>query len=727
MISKNFKYTTFALKMLQKILGSRFNVSGIDNLPSQPTIFVANHFTRSETFFIPYLIYKHTGRQIRCLADSGVFVGVLGRFLKSAGTVSTKDPKRDKIILKDLVTGDHDWLIYPEGSMIKSKETRRENLFVTYTPNRVGPVRTGSAVLSLKSQLYRDNLIEAKAKNQPQKIKEIENELGIQYRSYFNKINTHIVPLTITYYPIRPGRNKLQGLVERLIKKLPSRIVEELEIEGNLLLGSEINVHFGQAINLKDYTKSKRAVVKKIPIISRETKNNFILRYFRSSLTSKFMSSIYSNIQINFDHIFSSALHHVKEKEIEINRLKRIIYLSANLIVRSKRYRFHNSLLEEHLYKIFLDEPHEQFDSAFELAKEQGLIKEIFGDKIEINKALFERKVDFHEIRIENTLRVIANEFSLLEGANAIVRRAVNASDEILRKKAFDEIYKHDLENFDRDYDKYHDEDFSKAKSIGRPIFLPSKSSAGSEETKIGFMILHGYKSSPKEVLPLGQFFNNSGFKVYMPRMHGHGTAPFNLSESSFEEWYDSVQRAYAALTNISAKIILIGFSTGGLLSLLSCIRKSEREKKIAAVISINAALKLVDIRSKMISGLKLWNEILDKFSINKAKLEYVDDKPENPQINYSRNYVNGVYELNKLMNLCEDNLDKITTNALIIQANKDPVVNPVSSEIIYKKIRSKEKYLVKMDFANHVIINGERKEEVFAEIRKFLEQIKII
>ena len=58
MAAKTFHYASIALRVLEKILGSRFSISGLEKLPKQPTLFVANHFTRSETFFIPYLIYK---------------------------------------------------------------------------------------------------------------------------------------------------------------------------------------------------------------------------------------------------------------------------------------------------------------------------------------------------------------------------------------------------------------------------------------------------------------------------------------------------------------------------------------------------------------------------------------------------------------------------------------------------------------------------------------------
>lgn len=721
MATRSFYYAAIALKLLEKILGSRFSVTGLEKLPKQPVLFVANHFTRSETFFIPYLIYKHTGRQVRCLADSGLYFGVLGKFLRRVGTISTKDPRRDHIMLKDLIKGDYDWMIYPEGSMLKSKEIKNESSFINYTPYRVGPVRTGAAVIALKSQLYRTDLIEAAAKNDPAALAEMENDFEVKYSQQLENVNTHIVPLSITYYPIRPGYNAIQKLAQRLVKSIPSQVAEELEIEGNLLLGAEINVSFGDPINLADYVKKTRDVIFQIPIIKDETKNNFILRYFKSALTNEFMSKIYSDVQINLDHIFSAALHHFSENEIEINRLKRVIYLSAVTIKKSEKYRLNQGIEEENLYKIFSNEPHLEFDSVFELAKKQGLIVEIAAEKIRINRSSFDKKYDFHEIRRENTLQVIANEFFLLEMANGIVKKNAKTSDDELRRKTFAEIYKTDLENFEKDYIKYYDEKFSKDKSVGSPFFMDTKIKAPSKVKCVGIMLVHGYKSAPKEMESLGKFLNGFGFKVYGVRLHGHGTAPINLHDTSFEKWYDSTQRAYCALQNISSKIVIIGFSTGGLLSLLAAERKASRAKKISAIISINAALKLMDIRSRMIPGINFWNEMLDKFHIEKGHFEYVDDKPENPEINYSRNYVKGVYELEKLMELCENNLEKVIANTLIIQGNKDPVVNPISGKIIYDKIASKEKQFVEVDFSNHVIVNSDRKEEVFDIIKNFL------
>lgn len=721
MPTKTFRYAALALRILEKILGSRFSVTGVEKLPKHPVMFVANHFTRAETFFVPYLIYKNTGRQVRCLADSGLYHGVLGRFLESVGTISTKNPNRDNIILKDLISGDYDWMIYPEGSMVKSKEIKNEKGFVNYTPSRVGPIRTGSAVLALKSELYRNDLNEAFLQNEIDILKNLEESFGVSYKNYFKEINTHIVPLNITYYPLRPGKNYLQKIVTRLFKNIPQQVAEELEIEGNLLLGADININFGEPLSVGDYIKSARGLIYQIPIIKSETKANFILRYFRTRLTNDFMNKIYSDIKVNLDHVFIAVLNHVSEAEIKISRLKRIIYLSAVMIQKCNKYRIHSSIFEENLFKIFIDEPHEEFDSVFALAKKQGLIVEVESNKIIINKKLFEKKYDFHEIRRENSLQVIANEFSLLDTATSIIKRNSAIPDDQLRKKVFHEIYQRDLEIYNSDYGIFFDEKFSKDKSVGSPFFLESRSKTSTKIKKTGILLCHGYKSAPREVAPLAEFINGFGFRVYAPRLRGHGTAPINLKDTTWEEWYYSMQRGYAALQNICTKIIIIGFSTGGLLGLLSCAKKNHPNKKISRVVSINAAIKLLDIKARMVPGINIWNEMLEKLHIKKGQYEYVDDVPENPQINYSRNYLKAVEQLKNLMEVCEKNLKEISVKALIIQADKDPIVNPISGKIIYDKIHSAEKFLSEVDFSNHVIINCDKKEEVFEVIKKFL------
>lgn len=717
--SQTVKYTSIAITILEKILRSKFKIDGEHNIPDGPTVFVVNHFTRSETFFVPYLINKYSKLPVRCLADAGLYKGMLGKFLTSSGTVSTKQQGRDNIILHDLILGKNNWLIYPEGGMIKSKEIKKDNIggFINYTPFRVGKTRTGATVLALKSELYRSELIEAFDNKSLGILEGLKKAFGVEYDHQIRDMQTSIVPLNITYYPIRPGDNPLKKLINRLVEKIPDHIAEEIEIETNLLLSADISLYFGKAISLRDYIKNTRESIYKIPIINNETKSNIVLKYLRGRLTYQFMAAIYYNTQINIDHIFSAIIFYFKAEEIEINYLKRLIYLSASMIQKTGKYRIHHSLLEENLFKIFLEESHQEFSSVFKLAINLKVIAKIPGNKIRIDHNKLEDESDFYQIRIENTLRVILNEFLLLDIANNVIRRNVLIDDDALRIKVKNEIFKTDLQNFENDYQQYFDPQFSKDKSLGSPFVLESRKKSAIED-KVGVLICHGYKSCPNEVTAIASYINELGFEVYAPRLKGHGTSPINIKDVSYQDWYSCLQRAYAFLINSCSKVIVIGFSTGGLLGL---ILAANNQNKINAVVTINAALKLQNIKAKMVPSITFWNEMLDKLNFEKAKFEYVDDTPENPVTNYSRNYLNGVRQLGKLMALVNDNLSQISVPALVIQAKYDPVVDPESGTIIYNEISSPQKKLLELDLSNHVIINGEKREEVFKAIGDFI------
>lgn len=712
--TKAFRYTSFAITIFEKIIGANFTVTGKENIPDNPVMFVANHFTRSETFFVPYLINKHLGRQVRCLAASGLFHGALGRFLRSTGNISTGNPKRNEIIISDLMTRNYDWMIYPEGAMVKSKEIKiGDNVIMNYTPDRIGSVRTGSAVLALKAELYRQDIREALANKDKEAAKNFEYKFLISAKNT-SKVPVNIVPITITYYPLRPGRNLFLNIAGKLLKKLPRGIAEDLEVEGNFLLDSQINIHFGEAIDLAEYSEKMRSSMKSIPILSKETKSNLIVRRLRSRLTQDFMTKIYRSVLVNFDHIFCAVLYHSKRRNLSLDDFKRLIYLSAVGVGKLKNYRLHDSVLEKNVVKIFSDEPYKEFDEAFELAKKLEFIRKFENGNIAL-KSLTRKQYGFNEVRLKNPFYVIANEFNLLERAKFMVQNILAIKEEELKMRTFDAIFKADLKEYDFDYEEYFDKKFSKDKEIGKPFV-----SGDISDEKVGIVLSHGYKSSPQEVAALSKYLAKLGFVVYAVRLKGHGTSPINLKDVKYQQWYDSFQRGYCALNNVCSKIVVVGFSTGGLLTLLSAAQKNS-DSKLSGLVTINAAIKLSDIRTKAVPAIKFWNEMLDKFSIEKGRYEYVDDVPENPDLNYSRNYLNGVNELGKLISKSSKNLSKIRLPTLIIQGSSDPVVNPESAKIIFDKITSEKKLIQEMDFNNHVIVNGKNKEKVFEVIQNFL------
>ena len=95
---RTYKASGTILSLLGNRLNVRIRTSGLDNLEDRPTLFVVNHFTRFETLVVPYVLYRHTKRQVRTLADAGLFHGYLGRYLRACGVMSTRDPARNRAI-----------------------------------------------------------------------------------------------------------------------------------------------------------------------------------------------------------------------------------------------------------------------------------------------------------------------------------------------------------------------------------------------------------------------------------------------------------------------------------------------------------------------------------------------------------------------------------------------------------------------------------------------------
>ena len=122
--------TGLAIQTVSNLSKARINLHGRENIPHGSIIYVINHFTRMETLILPCNIFRITGVPTWSLADGGLFQGGLGSYLEKIGVVSTDDPDRDLLIVKTLLTREADWIIYPEGRMVKNKKIFTKGQFL---------------------------------------------------------------------------------------------------------------------------------------------------------------------------------------------------------------------------------------------------------------------------------------------------------------------------------------------------------------------------------------------------------------------------------------------------------------------------------------------------------------------------------------------------------------------------------------------------------------------
>ena len=141
-------------------------------------------------------------------------------------------------------------------------------------------------------------------------------------------------------------------------------------------------------------------------------------------------------------------------------------------------------------------------------------------------------------------------------------------------------------------------------------------------------------------------------------------------------------------------------------------------------VFAVSTPLRLQYLTSRLAPVVDTWNKIMGKVHLNDARRDFVENQPENPHINYLRNPIAGVRELERLMHHLEPRLSQIQIPALVVQSNEDPVVNPSGSARVFDLLGSKDKRYTVFNFKRHGILLGEGSQQVHRTIGDFMDRL---
>ncbi len=105
-------------------------------------------------------------------------------------------------------------------------------------------------------------------------------------------------------------------------------------------------------------------------------------------------------------------------------------------------------------------------------------------------------------------------------------------------------------------------------------------------------LLIHGLTDSPFTFHDLSQFFYQQGFTVRTLLLPGHGTAPSDLLDVSYQEWQIATQFAIEATLAEFEQVYLGGFSTGGALIFDYLMQQQQVGEKINGLFMWSPASK---------------------------------------------------------------------------------------------------------------------------------------
>ena len=211
----------------------------------------------------------------------------------------------------------------------------------------------------------------------------------------------------------------------------------------------------------------------------------------------------------------------------------------------------------------------------------------------------------------------------------------------------------------------------------------------------------------------LGERLAKLGWSVLGIRLSGHGTTPEQMAKTCWEDWAKDAEAGVKELRKSCDTVIGIGLSMGGLLALhLATLGL------IDGIVSMNAPMVLVDQRTRYVWLIRPFKTFVGK--PNSHRLASAP-QPENERFVYERIPVDALISLNKAIRQVRRTLYTITCPALLMQSIKDLTVNPVSVQIIKRKIQQVKPDVLYWKNSGHILTLGPEREEVVLKVHEFL------
>jgi esterase/lipase len=357
------------------------------------------------------------------------------------------------------------------------------------------------------------------------------------------------------------------------------------------------------------------------------------------------------------------------------------------------------------------DDRYHKYREFRELALEKGVAVRRDGELVK-DRGKFSAPFEMQRARIDNPVGVMANEVLPLTVLQREVHLMAWLPVRMVRNRVAQLLERQALEEFDEDYRKYYKEGESKESEVGMPVLLRGRSRS------LGVVLVHGLLSVPAQMLELARYLQGKGLWVYLVRLKGHGTSPEDLATRSGSEWVESVDLGYALMSAICERVVVGGFSFGGGVA-LDC---ASRVGNLAGAFAVCPPQRLLDISSRFAPAVTVWNRVMDVFSYEWAKKEFVESVPERPELNYARIPITALRAMERFMAELEPKLSGIRTPVLVLQAEGDPVVDPRGSLRLYEMLGSEQKKYQRFPLQRHGILAGAGSEEVHAAVGSFLD-----
>jgi esterase/lipase/1-acyl-sn-glycerol-3-phosphate acyltransferase len=725
-----YEWCVRAFSLLHDRLGINLKVHGADGKLEDGQIFLFNHFARFETIIPQYIIHKATGSFCRCVAASELFEGSdsVAKFLRSVGAVPTDHPGLLSFLTAEILRG-RKVIVFPEGRMIKDRHVvDDEGDFGIFSPTDKAQrkLHKGAAAIALTLEIFKKRILLVHEAEDTPRLQRWVEALGLDSVETLiaaARKRTLIVPGNITFYPIRNDENILSKGVAMFGGEISRAAQEELLVEGNILFkNTDMDVRFGRPIAPGvSWNWWERVVLERVfqridslqdlfalkPDSGRwiDRMVSLVLGRQTRLLRDEYTRGIYFNVTVNLSHLASRLILTLLDRgttEIGHEPFHTFLYLAVKNAQLKPSIHLHRSLVIPERYDGIHKGVWKRFQQFLDMATSLGLI-EITPDKYRFLPKL-KQEHGFHDVRLENTVSVYANEIAPVKAACQAVEQAVQSNAAAEKTNLARLLFDDEIRSFRWCRENYskprhaHINDQETATENAEPYLLVPENA-----NDIGVVLVHGFLASPAELKSYGEKLAALGYPVMGVRLRGHGTSPWDLRDRNWKEWLGSVRRGFEIISAFADKVCLVGFSTGGALALRLA---AEQPENLAGVVAVSVPVKFRNRNLIFVTVIHGINKLTKWVSSLEGLMPFRLNESEHPHINYRHIPMRGLFELRRLVDNMQRRLADVTCPVAVIQGTEDQIIDPKSADIILKKIASTDVSLHMIPSKRHGILS---------------------
>jgi esterase/lipase len=731
-------------RQVKRLLKVNFGLHGNPDLIRHGHIFLFNHFARFETFIPQYLFYEAERVYCVSVASAEFFEedNLLSGLLRDVGVIPNNYRRLLPWLAEQILRG-RKVVIFPEGGMVKDRRVLDQHghysIFSRGSMDR-RKHHTGAAVLALCLDLFKAAVRRAARENDQARLDGWVHALNLDSREalvHAARQSTLIVPGNITFYPLRVDEHILTRTADFLKHRLSPRHAEELLIEGNILLrDTDMDIQLGRPIRSGDYWRvwegwmsgrlaeritslDEVFAITRQPVHWDEQLLAGGLRRCVNSVRNDYMREMYRAVTVNLIHLASTLIMLCLDRgrtEIGRETFHRALYLAVRHAQRLRGVHLHHGLKNPDEYRTVLTENHPGLREFFAMTERLGLI-ESHGSHFRFLPKLL-REHDFDEIRLENPVAVYANEVEPLSSILRVAGRALASVEKLDPRELSNLRFSDELVAWRWDAQAFAKPECAAVNRLetltetAGPFFLKPRRDNGA-----GVILIHELLACPAELRGLGERLADLGYVTLGARLKGHGTSPCDLDRTRWEDWLDSVRRAYDILKVRVNRLYLVGAGAGGLLALRLAAESPERLAGVAAV-----SLPYRFGASAPIQPLLRNTQILRRWIAWRSDQPFMEREPEYPHMAYRQVSLRALYELRQLVADLDKQWSRVRCPVFLAQADRDPLLDPSSTQQVHDALATSEKVFRPIHAHSHNPIVDDQ-DGIQEQIIQFLEK----